>query len=654
MAHAGDTVIVMNGTYDNEGQVADPSSLGAVVPVYNAGTASAPITIMAQNRGQAILNAASSTQSSMGCWGAWAYFDVSHTSYVVIQGFVIENGCIQGIHANGPAHDITIRWNEIKNIGNWNSPVANSSPSGIYITPTQYNFTFDGNIFHDIGGGTAVNQEHAIYSSASNVTIVNNVFYNQVHGFDVTLAGGSNIYISNNTFAFPNPSRGGHICIWDDDILNSLQNIVIQNNVFYKPNSYAIGTSLVGGLIGGCNISNNLTTVGSIFDYGSTCSMANNIVNTDPKLANTTSAPFDFHLLSGSPAIDNGINISNTVVDLDNWPRPVNGVYDRGAYEYHSTPTITLTANPPSISVAQGSGVTDLITATVTGSASPSFTVSGLPSGVTASFSPSSCGGSCSTTLTINASGSYQGTASLTVKGTNGTVTGSTTISLTVTPQSITQQQPINGDYTSGLAGEWKLLGNANDSVYADNGSIHSGVSWLTGTIAGLGLSLLGLNGTTGYISINDASQLDMTTNLTVAFWVYAVPSPTGDPGQRVVAKLYDWDIKLNNTSPQFSGAGRYAMTDYSLPSYTWTHVAFTYASGTVSAYINGKAVGMAANTFTAGTTLPSYQYGVYIGADSSLIDFFSGQLSDVRLYNRALGAADVASLYSAGTSAFK
>src|SRR5690348_12380586 len=63
-AHAGDTVMVMDGTYGNEGQVADLNSVGAVVTMTNSGTSGAPITIMAQNRGKAILDASSSVQSS--------------------------------------------------------------------------------------------------------------------------------------------------------------------------------------------------------------------------------------------------------------------------------------------------------------------------------------------------------------------------------------------------------------------------------------------------------------------------------------------------------------------------------------------------------------------------------------------------------------
>ena len=48
----GDTVIVMNGTYGNEG-VVEPNF---VVTLNNSGTAGNPITIMAQNRGGAILD----------------------------------------------------------------------------------------------------------------------------------------------------------------------------------------------------------------------------------------------------------------------------------------------------------------------------------------------------------------------------------------------------------------------------------------------------------------------------------------------------------------------------------------------------------------------------------------------------------------------
>src|SRR5258708_27888672 len=49
-AHAGDTVLVMDGTYDNEGKVAQSNASGSVVNVTNAGTLSSPIILKAHNR----------------------------------------------------------------------------------------------------------------------------------------------------------------------------------------------------------------------------------------------------------------------------------------------------------------------------------------------------------------------------------------------------------------------------------------------------------------------------------------------------------------------------------------------------------------------------------------------------------------------------
>ena len=651
VAHAGDTVIVMNGTYDNEGQVADSSGGGSVVTMGNSGTAGNPITIKAQNRGGAILNAASSVQSSLGCSSAWAYFDLSYTSYVVIQGFVIENACINGIRANGSAHDVTIRWNEIRNIGNWNNPAGTLSPSGIYLNSSEYNFTFDGNIFHDIGGGANVNQQHAIYTHSSNVTIINNIFYNQVHGWDIQTAGGNGVYISNNTFAFPNPGRDGQIVLWDNGVAGSLANVLIQNNIFYQPLNSAI-TSYLAGPINGCTFQYNLTTSGSIWDNGSSCTVSSNVTNSDPKLVNP--AGHDFHLQAGSPAIDTGMNNSYTIVDFEGTGRPVNRVYDRGSYEYHSSssPTgISLSANPKAVSVAQGSSVTDAVTLSISGSsATVNFSVGGLPSGVTGSFSPSSCSASCTATLTLRAGASYQGTATISIVGNAAGGTWATTpLALTVTPASVG-----SGDYTSGLAAEWKLLGGAIDSVHGDNGSLHGGASWVTGNLNGASLPLLSLDGVSGYVSANEESQLEMTNQLTVAFWMYPVASPTQDSAQRIVAKVYDWDVKMNGVYPQFSAAGKYAMTSYAPPLNAWAHVVFTFNSGAVNAYVNGHSVSFAENTFTSGIILPTYQYGLYLGTDSSLSYFYSGRLSDVRIYNRVLSAADVSALYSAGATAIQ
>ena len=97
-------------------------------------------------------------------------------------------------------------------------------------------------------------------------------------------------------------------------------------------------------------------------------------------------------------------------------------------------PTFTLTANPNTLSVSQGSQNTTTITVVpVNGfSGSPTLSASNLPSGVTAGFSPNPT--SSTSTLTLTATGSATlGTSTITISGISGNLNASTTLSLTVT-----------------------------------------------------------------------------------------------------------------------------------------------------------------------------------------------------------------------------
>lgn len=197
----GDTVIVMNGTYGNEG-VVEPNF---VVTLNHSGAAGNPITIMAQNRGGAVLDS-QNTSTTTTCNGAAAYFNLYNASFIVIQGFVIQNACDSGIQSNDAAHDITLRWNTIQYIAN-REVTDQDGRDGIYLNNSEYNFTFDGNIFHDIGrtsGVSLMQFDHGIYSHAQGMTIVNNVFYNMDRGFAIQIAdGAANWVIANNTFSGP-------------------------------------------------------------------------------------------------------------------------------------------------------------------------------------------------------------------------------------------------------------------------------------------------------------------------------------------------------------------------------------------------------------------------------------------------------------------
>jgi len=98
-----------------------------------------------------------------------------------------------------------------------------------------------------------------------------------------------------------------------------------------------------------------------------------------------------------------------------------------------ATPAFTLATSSPTLSLTQGGTATDTITVTDVGSFAGSITLaaSGLPSGVTASFSPNPTTGSSILQLTASSTAAV-GAATVTITGTSGCFTSSTTIALTV------------------------------------------------------------------------------------------------------------------------------------------------------------------------------------------------------------------------------
>ena len=92
-------------------------------------------------------------------------------------------------------------------------------------------------------------------------------------------------------------------------------------------------------------------------------------------------------------------------------------------------------------SIAQGAAVSNAITATLLSDSvqAVAFTVSGLPTGATAAFSLTACAPTCATTLTLSTTASTPiGPYTLTVAGTGGGVTRTTSFSLTVTATAAT------------------------------------------------------------------------------------------------------------------------------------------------------------------------------------------------------------------------
>ena len=69
-----------------------------------------------------------------------------------------------------------------------------------------------------------------------------------------------------------------------------------------------------------------------------------------------------------------------------------------------------------------------------------------------------------------------------------------------------------------------------------------------------------------------------------------------------------------------------------------WTHLAGTYDGATLRLYVNGVLVSSRAQT----GTIPISTSPLQIGGDSNYGQYFPGKIDEVRIYSRALSAADI------------
>jgi hypothetical protein len=85
-------------------------------------------------------------------------------------------------------------------------------------------------------------------------------------------------------------------------------------------------------------------------------------------------------------------------------------------------------------------------------------------------------------------------------------------------------------------------------------------------------------------------------------------------------------------------GASRGSTGVTQLPVNTWTHLAATYDGATLRVFVNGVQAGAAA---MAGTLVKSAD-ALSIGGSLVWGEYFEGLIDEVRIYNRALTAAEI------------
>ena len=140
-----------------------------------------------------------------------------------------------------------------------------------------------------------------------------------------------------------------------------------------------------------------------------------------------------------------------------------------------------------------------------------------------------------------------------------------------------------------------------------------------------------------------DSTSLDLTTALTLEAWVY----PTANSWWRDVVYKGSDDVYYLASTSETGGPAVGAvslngplMGANPLPLNAWSHIAGTYDGANIRLYVNGVEVARRPHTGNISTSSGA----LTIGGDALYGQHFAGRIDEVRVYNKALTAAQVQS----------
>lgn len=168
---------------------------------------------------------------------------------------------------------------------------------------------------------------------------------------------------------------------------------------------------------------------------------------------------------------------------------------------------------------------------------------------------------------------------------------------------------------------------------------------------ATVGSDSTSFDGVNDYVDISDSSLLKLNGNFTMSFWYKAITMKgtypavlgkgTGSANNSGYIVFY---TDINNGPMYFKRDNKY-MTIGSSVNTSWNHFVFTYNSTNWTGYLNGIYNNSGVQTFVNNTNTAHLYFGRYAISSSPN----NGQLSGVKIYNRALSPEEVKSLYDKG-----
>jgi len=200
-----------------------------------------------------------------------------------------------------------------------------------------------------------------------------------------------------------------------------------------------------------------------------------------------------------------------------------------------------------------------------------------------------------------------------------------------------------------GLIAKYDLNTNANDSVGSNNGTLQGDAAFA----ADGDRTVLTLDGNGDYVDISNSESMNLS-QFTLSTWI-----KTGDHKNTVlIEKGNSWNADLryflhlqdsstgntlaygiNTTNWTGVSASSAAVIDNA-----WHHTVFAYDGSTATLYVDGVQVDQQTGWTMAADTATPVTFGGRSGWSAGTL---SGSMDDLRIWNRALSASEVATLHS-------
>jgi hypothetical protein len=230
-------------------------------------------------------------------------------------------------------------------------------------------------------------------------------------------------------------------------------------------------------------------------------------------------------------------------------------------------------------------------------------------------------------------------------------------------------QQDSMAGLNDGLVASYAFNGNATDeSGKGHNGTVNGAV--LTSDRFGTANSAYSFNGTSDYIDVANATDLNPTTEITITAWFKADSFALGSYSWPALVKKSNDDqthgyameiVQVYESNPcmgfavdlagyGWSGTPTYLGTP-TLETGVWYFAAGVYNGSTVTLYLgslgqSGLVTDLVTESHNYSGSITQSSNNLNIGRDPSNIygsgRFFDGAIDDVRIYGRALSSAEI------------